>query len=108
MNQVLWQVFGVTITGWKLIGYLGVLLFAGRWFVQVIATHVRGRPVFPRTFWIMSLSGSAFLLAYFIFGRRDSVGVLANLFPALVAAYNLVMDFKSERSPVGGTLPIVR
>ncbi len=96
MNHVLGELFGITITGWKLVGYLGVFLFAGRWFVQVIATHARGRPVIPRTFWIMSLTGSALLLTYFIFGRNDSVGVLSNLFPALVALYNLVLDLKSE------------
>jgi|SRR5690606_14932200 len=97
MNHVLGELFGVAITGWKLVGYLGVFLFAGRWFVQVFAAHAHGRPVIPRTFWLMSLSGSALLLAYFIFGRNDSVGVLSNLFPALVALYNLYLDFKSER-----------
>ena len=34
MNQVLIVAYGVTITPWKLIGYLGVLLFAGRWVVR--------------------------------------------------------------------------
>ncbi len=96
MNEVLGELFGVPITGWKLVGYLGVLLFAGRWFVQVIATHARGQPVIPRTFWIMSLTGSVLLLSYFIFGRNDSVGVLSNLFPALVALYNLVLDLRAE------------
>ncbi|MDL5052640.1 hypothetical protein QQ056_03570 [Oscillatoria laete-virens NRMC-F 0139] len=27
------------LTGWKLIGYTGVILFAGRWFVQIWASH---------------------------------------------------------------------
>lgn len=97
MDQVWGELFGITITGWKLVGYLGVFLFAGRWFVQVIAAHSHGRPVIPRLFWIMSLSGSVLLLSYFIFGRNDSVGVLSNLFPALVALYNLMLDLKSER-----------
>lgn len=97
MNHVFGELFGVAVTGWKLVGYCGVVLFAGRWFVQVIAAHANGRPVIPRLFWIMSLSGSLLLLSYFIFGRNDSVGVLANLFPALVASYNLMLDFKSER-----------
>jgi lipid-A-disaccharide synthase-like uncharacterized protein len=100
MNAVLGDVFGITITGWKLVGYLGVFLFAGRWFVQLFASHVRGRPAFPRTFWVMSLSGSVLLLAYFTFGKNDSVGVLSNLFPAFVALYNLALDIKSERTLV--------
>jgi lipid-A-disaccharide synthase-like uncharacterized protein len=45
----------------------------------------------------MSISGSLLLLAYFIFGKNDSVGVLSNLFPAGVAGYNLVLDLRHKR-----------
>jgi len=31
MNEVITNYFGVTLTPWKLVGYLGVTLFAGRW-----------------------------------------------------------------------------
>lgn len=95
MNAVIGTLFGVVVTPWKIVGYLGVLLFAGRWVVQVIATKKHGRPVMPRLFWIMSVCGSGLLLSYFIWGKNDSVGVLSNLFPAAVAVYNLVMDLKS-------------
>jgi lipid-A-disaccharide synthase-like uncharacterized protein len=97
MNQVLLNAFGVTITPWKLVGYLGVLLFAGRWFVQMYYSRRLRRPVVPTAFWIMSISGSVLLLAYFIFGRNDSVGILANLFPAIVAIYNLYLDRRHQR-----------
>jgi lipid-A-disaccharide synthase-like uncharacterized protein len=103
MDHVMGYLFGITLTGWKLVGYLGVALFAGRWFVQLWASHARGRPAFPRTFWVMSLSGSLLLLAYFLFGKNDSVGVLSNLFPMLVALYNLMLDLKSEH-PVTSTV----
>lgn len=95
MNSVIGMLFGVVVTPWKIIGYLGVLLFAGRWVVQVLATRKHGRPVMPRLFWVMSVAGSGLLLSYFIWGKNDSVGVLSNLFPAAVAVYNLVMDMKS-------------
>jgi lipid-A-disaccharide synthase-like uncharacterized protein len=95
MNEIIGTLFGVVLTPWKLVGYLGVFLFAGRWVVQVIATRKHGRPVMPRLFWVMSVAGSALLLSYFIWGKNDSVGVLSNLFPAAVAVYNLVMDLKS-------------
>jgi len=49
----------------------------------------------PRLFWYMSMSGSLLLLTYFIFGKNDSVGVLSNLMPACIAAYNLYLDKKS-------------
>lgn len=99
MNEVIGVWFGVVVTPWKLVGYIGVFLFAGRWVVQVLATRKHGRPVIPRIFWEMSMAGSVLLLAYFIWGRNDSVGVLANLFPAAVAAYNWVLHVRAQRKP---------
>jgi len=68
--------FALVITPWKLIGYLGVALFAGRWFVQLWASRRSRRVVMPRLFWYMSISGSLLLLSYFIFGKNDSVGIM--------------------------------
>jgi lipid-A-disaccharide synthase-like uncharacterized protein len=98
MNQVLLTAFGVTVTPWKLVGYLGVVLFAGRWFVQMWYSRAHGKPVVPTVFWFMSISGSLLLLSYFTFGKNDSVGILSNLFPAAVAAYNLYLDLQHKRS----------
>jgi lipid-A-disaccharide synthase-like uncharacterized protein len=97
MNQVLMMAFGVTLTPWKLVGYLGVVLFAGRWFVQIIYSRAHGKPVVPTVFWLMSIFGSLLLLAYFTFGKNDSVGILSNLFPAGVAGYNLYLDLQHKR-----------
>ena len=94
MNEVLLTAYGLTITPWKLIGYLGVGLFAGRWFVQLHYSRKLRRPVVPTVFWLMSISGSVLLLAYFTFGKNDSVGILSNLFPATVALYNLYLDVR--------------
>lgn len=96
MNQVFAVVFGVTLTPWKLVGYLGVALFAGRWLVQLAASKTLGKPVMPRVFWYMSAVGSVLLLSYFIFGKNDSVGILSNLFPLFVALYNLYLDTKAR------------
>jgi len=98
MNEVIHMAFGITITPWKLIGYLGVALFAGRWFVQMYYSRKLRRPVVPTLFWLMSISGSLLLLSYFIFGKNDSVGILSNLFPAAVACYNLCLDLRHKRS----------
>jgi len=97
MDQLLINAFGLHITGWKLVGYLGVTLFAGRWFVQMAYSRMHGRPVVPTVFWIMSITGSLLLLAYFVFGKNDSVGILSNLFPAGVAGYNLMLDLRHKR-----------
>ncbi len=78
-------------TAWKLIGYLGSFVFAGRWVVQVIASRKHKKPVMPGLFWYMSLLGSVMILSYFIFGKNDSVGILSNLFPGVIAAYNLYL-----------------
>jgi len=116
MNEVLFQLqlFDrmVVITPWKLIGYTGVAIFAGRWFVQVVASHRARRSHLPRLFWYMSLVGSLLLLSYFsLSAKNDSVGVLSNLFPAAIASYNLLLEAKrrrheasltdSERNPPG-------
>lgn len=106
MNNVLFEgtFFGVdlVITGWKLIGYLGVSMFGTRWFVQMAASHKHRRVTMPRIFWIMSLIGSVCLLGYFTFGKNDSVGILSNLFPAFVSGYNLFLDLKN---PMLGLMP---
>ncbi len=85
MNEVIHMAFGITITPWKLIGYLGV-------------SRKYRKPVVPTVFWLMSISGSLLLLSYFIFGKNDSVGVLSNLFPAGVASYNLYLDLRHKRN----------
>ena len=54
-----------------------------------------GRPTIPRSFWIISLLGSAMVTSYFIWGKNDSVGILTNLLPAGVALYNLVLDIRT-------------
>jgi len=88
------EILGMTlvITPWKIIGYVGVILFAGRWFVQLWASRRSRKVVMPRLFWYMSIAGSLMLLSYFIFGKNDSVGILSNSFPFLIASYNLYLD----------------
>lgn len=98
MNEVIAVVLGVVITPWKLIGYLGVSLFAGRWFVQMWASRQAGKPTMPVLFWYMSMAGSLMLLCYFIFGKNDSVGILSNLFPTGIAAYNLYLELTHRRA----------
>jgi len=98
MKEIIAVIFGITVTPWKLVGFCGALMFAGRWLVQAFATRRAGRPTIPRSFWIISLAGSAMVTSYFIWGKNDAVGVLTNLLPATVAFYNLVMDIKSART----------
>jgi lipid-A-disaccharide synthase-like uncharacterized protein len=100
MKEVIGIYFGVAVTPWKLVGLAGALMFAARWLVQAWATRRAGRPTIPRSFWVMSLSGSALVTGYFVWGKNDAVGVLTNLLPASVAVYNLVLDVRAGRGRV--------
>ena len=102
MNNTIFvlEVFSATliITPWKIIGYLGVMLFAGRWFVQLWASRKSKKVIMPRLFWYMSIAGSLMLLSYFVFGKNDSVGILSNSFPFLIASYNLYLDITDKKA----------
>lgn len=95
-DQILWLAWtGIVVTPWKVIGWTGAGMFAARWLVQIWATRRAGKSVIPRTFWYMSIFGSATTLAYFIFSaKQDSVGVLQNVFPCCTAIYSLYLDIK--------------
>jgi lipid-A-disaccharide synthase-like uncharacterized protein len=90
--------FVIVLNTGKIIGYTGAALFTGRWLVQLIASRKHRRPVVPRVFWYMSLSGSVLLLSYFVFGKNDSVGIVTNLFPMTVAFYNLYLDITHHKT----------
>ena len=94
MNQpIAWLEWtGIHMSPWKLIGWVGALMFGGRWLVQFIASKRARKPVIPRLFWYMSIVGSLMTLSYFIWGKNDSVGILQNLFPTFTALYSLYLD----------------
>jgi lipid-A-disaccharide synthase-like uncharacterized protein len=82
---------------WKIIGLIGATLFGCRWLVQAWASRQAGRTIVPRSFWLMSVTGSLLTLLYFVFYRVDSVGILTNLPPFLLSLYNLRLTFKQVR-----------
>lgn len=108
MHRVLFELrlngFAWSITPWKLVGYLGVGLFGLRWVVQAMASRRARAPTMPLAFWLMSVAGSGMLLAYFIWGKNDSVGILSNLMPSLVYSYNLYLFFAARRRMQEGRL----
>ncbi len=97
MNEVLFHIHNIGVTPWKLVGYVGVLLFTSRWFVQMYATKKLKRVHMPRSFWWLSIAGSLMLVSYFTFGKNDSVGILSYVFPTFVSIYNLVVDIRHRR-----------
>jgi lipid-A-disaccharide synthase-like uncharacterized protein len=90
------------LTPWKVVGFLGMVLFTSRWFVQLYYTRKLKRVVMPLAFWWLSVAGSVLLLAYFIFGKNDSVGILSNFFPVFVSVYNLYVHLRHRRNRLTG------
>lgn len=85
-----------TITGWKLLGFIGAFCFAGRWLVQAWHRKRTGSAVMPTIFWVISLGGAGMVTAYFVWGKNDSVGIITNALPASVALWNLVQDLRTR------------
>ena len=102
LSQILAALAHFEITGWKVVGFLGTAMFTSRWFVQVYYTRKYKRVVMPLAFWWLSVLGSTLLLAYFIVGKNDSVGILSNFFPVFVSVYNLVVHLRHQKNSVTG------
>jgi lipid-A-disaccharide synthase-like uncharacterized protein len=84
-----------------MIGFVGQALFSARFLVQWIASERRSESVIPVAFWVFSIFGGAFLLAYAIY-RRDPVFILGQAAGMLVYARNLMLIRKKQLSS-GGT-----
>jgi lipid-A-disaccharide synthase-like uncharacterized protein len=104
VEHILHALANYQVTPWKVVGYLGMAMFTSRWFVQVYATRKHKRVVMPLSFWVLSVCGSVLLLAYFVLGKNDSVGILSNLFPVVVSVYNLVMHLRHHKNTTTGDL----
>jgi lipid-A-disaccharide synthase-like uncharacterized protein len=76
---------------WYVVGILGQLLFGSRFFIQWIASEWAKRPVVPRAFWYLSLSGGVALLVYALH-RRDPVFAIGQAGGLLVYVRNLMLD----------------
>ena len=94
------------LTPWKMVGFAGTLMFTSRWFVQLYYTRKYKRVVMPLSFWWLSVFGSFLLLAYFVFGKNDSVGILSNFFPVFVSVYNLIVHLRHQKNSITGDATI--
>ena len=94
MEHILHALVNFQLTPWKVVGYLGMAMFTSRWFVQMYATRKHKKVTMPLSFWVLSVCGSVLLLAYFVVGKNDSVGILSNLFPVVVSVYNLTVHMR--------------
>ena len=93
LMNLLWhdgQLFGVDWSIWKIVGWLGNLVFFSRFFVQWYATEKKKQVVVPVAFWWLSLTGSLLLLMYSLH-QQDSVFIFAYLFTWIPYIRNLVI-----------------
>ncbi len=78
---------------WLAIGFVGQLVFTGRFVLQWLYSEYKKRSVIPVGFWYLSILGSALLLAYAIY-REDPVFILGQSFGIIVYLRNLQLIAK--------------
>jgi lipid-A-disaccharide synthase-like uncharacterized protein len=81
---------------WLILGFLGQLIFAGRFIVQWIESEKKKQSVIPIAFWWLSLLGSLLLLAYSIH-REDMVFILGQSMGFIVYTRNLQMVLSKQK-----------
>jgi lipid-A-disaccharide synthase-like uncharacterized protein len=99
------NLLGLSINGWKFVGWAGNIVFGARFIIQWIASERARKSIIPAGFWECSTAGSLLLLIYFAFYRRDSVGVLSALFPLPIYLRNLYFRYSHHHVAHPGNEP---
>lgn len=73
---------------WVCVGFVGQLMFTGRFLVQWIASEKAKKSVVPVLFWYFSLGGGVILLAYALY-RKDPVFILGQSLGVFIYLRNL-------------------
>jgi lipid-A-disaccharide synthase-like uncharacterized protein len=105
LSSLLWhddKLLGVAWSVWKVIGWLGNVIFFTRFFVQWQATEKKKRVVVPAAFWWLSLGGSLLLLTYSLH-KRDSVFIFAYLFTWIPYTRNLIIHYRYQKAHLNCT-----
>ncbi len=80
---------------WIIVGFLGQLLFFGRFVVQWIASEKQKQSVIPVQFWYFSLAGGLLLLVYSI-SIGDIVFTAGSVLNLFIYIRNLVLIKRSK------------
>jgi lipid-A-disaccharide synthase-like uncharacterized protein len=106
LGQSSWSSLGLSspvVLFWLTVGFVGQLLFTGRFVVQYIASERKKKSVVPPVFWWFSLIGSLILLSYFLW-RRDPIGLLGQAFGSFIYLRNILW-IRNESRPSVLTVP---
>lgn len=82
--------------GLLIFGSAGQVIFTLRFVYQWFISYKRKESILPPTFWIISLVGSATIIAYGIF-RADPVLILGQSFGFVAYIRNLIIGYKESR-----------
>lgn len=91
------KLLGIEWSGWKIIGWIGNVVFFSRFFFQWYATEKKKQVVVPLAFWWLSLIGSLLLLVYGLH-QRDSVFIFAYAFTWIPYIRNLIIHHRHARA----------
>ena len=98
----MWQTLVEKVSSpWLVVGFLGQVLFGGRFLVQWVCSERRGESVIPIAFWYLSLAGSLVLLTYAV-RQVDPVFVLGLSLNCVVYVRNLMLIRKKRLAERGG------
>ncbi len=89
---------------WLMVGFMGQLMFSGRFLAQWIYSERRRESAVPVIFWWLSLAGGGLLLSYAVL-RRDPVIILGQLAGLAVYARNLVLIRRARLHAQGSESP---
>jgi len=89
---------GENLALWLVImGTLGQIIYTGRFIYQWYNSEKNQESTLPKTFWIISLTGSAIIFTYAIF-RKDPVLLSAHFFGAIIYIRNLIIIAKGKEA----------
>lgn len=82
---------------WIAVGFIGQLLFASRFFVQLFRSEIEGKSVIPLAFWYFSIGGGLITLVYsFHLGQVGLPFLVAQIGGLFVYARNLQLIYRER------------
>ncbi len=82
---------------WATIGFLGQILFGGRFILQWLVSEYKKQSVVPVAFWYLSIAGSLLLLSYSLH-IKNPIFILGFSVNTLIYLRNLHLIYKTPKN----------